>query len=286
MALSANRTMQYKQRTDPRGDVVQLPVAASTKIYSGGLVGMLSTGYVQPYAGSTVATALTGFDRLVGVALEAVDNSAGSAGDLTVDVLTSGCFYHAVSGLAITDVGAPVYASADGTLTKVALGNAFVGWVERFEVAGYGMIRMAGPASGGGVGPIFNRWSPSIATAAANLALLVHPTENQNGLLVLWAGALVTVTFAGATQDQGIITLQDTAGTTLGITMTASNLGADAVDDIVAPAANTVPIGAATGSAIVTVPAGLGVQAKVTQLTSGAGEQGAMKVGLIAVPIA
>jgi hypothetical protein len=282
MALTAMRTMEWKQPDDPRGDYVELPVAASTTIYSGGLIGMLATGYVEPYVGSTVATTLTGSDRLIGVAKEDVDNSAGAAGAKTVKVLTSGCFYHAVSGLAITDVGTPVYATADDTLTKVSLGNAFVGWVERFVASGYGMIRLAPP---GHVPPIFNRWSLSIETVAANIALLIHPTENQNGLLVLWAGALITETFAGDTEDQGIITLQDTAGTTLGATFTAADAGADAVNDIIAPLANKVAIGAASGSLLVPVPAGLGVQAKVTQLTSGASEQGAMKVGLLAVPI-
>lgn len=284
-AATASRTMQYKLKDDPRGHYVELPVAAATTIYAGSLVGMLATGYVQPYVASTVATTLTGFDRLVGIALEEVDNSSGLAGALTVKVLIGGCFYHAVSGLAITDVGAPVYASDDSTLTKVALGNAFVGWVERFEASGYGMIRLAGPNSGG-VGPIFNRWSASIETVAANLALLIHATENQNGLLVLWAGALVTEQFGGGTQDQGIVTLQDTDGTTLGITFTPSDAGADAVGDIIPPAANSVAIGAALGNALVIVPAGKGVQAKVTQLTSGTSEAGAMKVGLIAVPVA
>lgn len=284
MALSASRVLQFKERTDPRGDVVELPVAAATTIYSGGFVGMLATGYVQPYVNVAVATTLTGFDRLIGIALEEVDNSAGLAGAKTVKVLTSGAFYHAVSGLAITDVGAPVYADADDTLTKVALGNCFAGWVERYEASGYGIIRLPGPDSGG-VGPIFNRWSPSIETAAANKALLIHATENQNGLLVLWAGGLVTETFGGGTEDQGIITIEDTDGTDI-TTLTPSDAGADAVNDIVSSAANKVAIGAATGSLMAVVGAGKGIQALVSQLTSGTSEQGAMKVGVIAVPIA
>ena len=282
-ALAVSRTMEFKQRTDPRGDLVELPVAAATKIYSGAFVGMLATGYVQPYVGSTVATTLTGFDRLVGVAVEEIDNSAGSAGDKTVRVLISGAIYHAVSGLAITDVGAPVFASDDNTLTKVALGNVFAGWVERFEASGYGIIRLPGP-EGGGISPLFNRWSPAIDCTAANLALLVHPTENQNGLYVHSAWGIVTEQFGGDTEDQGIVTLQDTAGTTLGITLTPSDAGADAVGDIVAAVANSTLANAATGSALVMVPAGKGVQAKVTQLASGTSAAGGMKVGLIAIP--
>lgn len=283
--LTESRLLDFKHRTDPRGDIVELPVAASAKIYAGSFVGMLATGYVQPYVASTVATTLTGFDRLIGIALEEVDNSSGLAGALTVKTLISGCFYHAVSGLAITDVGTPVYASDESVLTKVALGNVYAGWIERYEASGYGMIRMA-PLGSGGVPPIFNRWTKSIETVAANIALLIHPTENHNGLLVKHACAMVTETFGGDTQDQGTVTLQDTAGTAIDVTFTASDGGADVVDDVLAPAANKVAIGAATGSLMKPVPAGKGLQAKVTQLTSGASEQGAMKVGVIAVPIA
>lgn len=283
MALSADRELDFKLKTNALGHTVELPVAASTRVYKGGLVGLNVSGYLKPLAGVTVATALTGGDRFVGVADDAVDNSSGSDGDKNCTVITSGAFEHTLTGVAVTDVGAPVYASADGTLTKVALGNAFVGWVERYVSANKALIRIA---SQFGTGPMFNRWSPSIETAAANIALLIHPSENHNGLLVLWAGAMVTETFAGGTEDQGIITLQDTDGTTVGVTFTAANAGADAVDDIIAPAANSVAIGATSGSALVMVPAGKGLQAKVTQLTSGAGEQGAMKVGVIAMPIA
>jgi hypothetical protein len=134
-------------------------------------------------------------------------------------------------------------------------------------------------------GPIFNRTSPPIDCDAANRVRLIHPTENQNGLLILWAGALVTEVFAGSSEDQGIVTLKDSADTTLGITFTAANATGDAVGDILAPAANTVAIGATSGSALVIVPAGLGVDALVTQLVAGT-PTGAMKVTILAVPIA
>lgn len=281
MALSANRTVQFKLPTSPVGFRREYQVAAAVHIYQGAHVGLGADGYLKPLVAVAVATTLTGGDRYVGIADEDVDNSSGSAGDETCIVLVAGAYEHAVSGLAITDVGCPVYCSADGTLTKVSLGNAFAGWVENFVSSGNGVIRMPGL----GPAPIFNRWSPSIETVAANKALLVHATENHNGLLVLWAGALVTETFAGDTEDQGIITLEDTDGTDI-TTFTPSDAGADAVNDIVASAANKLAIGAATGSLLAIVAAGKGIQALVSQLTSGANEQGAMKVGVIAVPIA
>ena len=283
-ALAASRVLEYKMPTRPEGDVVEVPVAAATTIYSGGFVGMLATGYAQPYVNSTVATSLTGFDRLLGVALEEVDNSAGAAGALTVKVLISGCFKHAVSGLAITDIGTPVYASDDNTLTKVALGNCFAGWVERFVASGYGMIRLPG-ANSGGVSPRFERLTPSIETVAANLALLIHPTENQNGLLIMDAFAMITEVMAGGTEDQGIITLEDTDGTDI-CTFTPTDAGADAANDIVVASAGARTVCTSTGDLLGVVAAGKGVQALVSQLTSGTSEAGAMKVFCAALPCA
>ncbi len=281
--LTADRSLDFKLNTDPIGNSVELLVAATAKIYHGAFVGIDATGFAKPYDNATPATTLAGGDRIVGVAAYAADNTSGIDGDKTVKVMISGAFDHVITGLVAADVGTPIYASDDGTLTKVALGNAFVGWVERFVSAGLGTVRLQGLESGG---PMIHRTSAAIDCDAANEAMLIHPTENQNGLLLLWAGAIVTEVFAGATEDQGIVTLQDTDGTTLGATFTASNAAADVVNDIIAPLANKVAIGAATGSLLVIVPAGKGVKAKVTQLTSGAGAAGAMKVIAIAIPIA
>ena len=68
-AITEMRTMQYREQDDWRGIISLYPVAASTTIYSGGFVGMLATGYVQPLVNVAVATTLTGFDRFIGIAL-------------------------------------------------------------------------------------------------------------------------------------------------------------------------------------------------------------------------
>ena len=60
------------------GDICPLPsypVAASTTIYAGALVGLNSAGYLVPMSG-------TG-QRVVGIANETVDNSSGANGDKT-----------------------------------------------------------------------------------------------------------------------------------------------------------------------------------------------------------
>jgi len=281
--LTADRHLDFKLNTDPIGNSVELLLAATAKIFQGAFVGINATGFAKPYDNATPATTLAGGDRIVGVAAHASDNTSGIDGDKTIKVMISGAFDHVITGLVAADVGTPIYASDDGTLTKVALGNAFVGWVERFVSAGLGTVRLQGFESGG---PMIHRTSASIDCVAANEALLIHHTENQNGLIILWAGAIVTEVFAGATQDQGIVTLQDTDGTTLGTTFTAANTSADVVNDLLAAAANSVAIGAISGSLMTVVPAGKGVKAKVTQLTAGAGAAGAMKVIAIAIPIA
>jgi hypothetical protein len=283
-AISEMRPMEFKLLDDTRGVLAIYPVAAATTIYSGGLVGMLATGYVQPLVNVAVATTLTGFDRFMGIAVEDADNSAGAAGAKNVKVLIDGCFYSAVSGLAITDVGTPVFATDSGALSKVSLGNPFVGWVEEYAASGYGWIRLAGPRTGHTT-PIFSRWTPSIETAAANKALVIHATENQNGLFITKAFAIITEVMGGGTEDQGIITLEDTDGTDI-CTFTPTDGAADALNDYVAPSGGVYHPAVATGDLMVPVPAGKGVQCLVSQLTSGTSEAGAMKVYVQAVPCA
>lgn len=53
------------------------PVAASTTIYLGAVLAVNASGYIVPASDAANL-------KVIGVALEAVDNSAGSAGDKTV----------------------------------------------------------------------------------------------------------------------------------------------------------------------------------------------------------
>lgn len=74
MALSADRM------TDERDGVqLNLPVAASTRIYAGGMTALNSSGYAVPAAATATLT-------VVGRAEEQVDNSTGAAGDLDIAV--------------------------------------------------------------------------------------------------------------------------------------------------------------------------------------------------------
>ena len=126
MALTANVARPYEL-----GDINELPVAASSTIYEGSVVGDNASGYAQ---------ALTAGDPFRGFAEEKVDNSDGSAGDLNVRVKTRGKVQLSVSGLAITDVDAKIYASDDGTFTKTKSTNTLIGTVYRYISSGVGII--------------------------------------------------------------------------------------------------------------------------------------------------
>lgn len=110
------------------GDIVSYPVAASTKIYKGTLI-QLASGY---------ATSMTKAASLVfvGVALEYVDNSAGSAGDKSVRVSRKGIHEFTLASAAITDVGVSVYALDNATVTKTSTDATEVGRTVKFENTG------------------------------------------------------------------------------------------------------------------------------------------------------
>jgi len=109
MALTADRNTPRRD-----GSIVTLPVAAAKLIYSGALVARDASGNATPGA---TATTLIG----VGRAEARADNSAGSAGDISVDV-RKGVFRFANSAsadqLTRADIGASCYIVDDQTVAK------------------------------------------------------------------------------------------------------------------------------------------------------------------------
>ena len=128
MALSADAPRTYEL-----GKINELPVAASTTIYEGAAVGDNASGY---------ARGLVAGDPFRGIAESQADNSAGSAGDINVRCITDGLVYLAVTSVAITDVGANVYASADGTFLLTAGSNSLIGKVYRYVSSGYAIVKL------------------------------------------------------------------------------------------------------------------------------------------------
>jgi hypothetical protein len=109
------------RRTSERNGVdFYFPVAAGTVIYSGSIVAM-SGGFAVP------ASAATGL-VIVGRADEQVNNT-GADGDMWVRV-RKGCFAFDASTSnppALTNVGEPIYAEDDQTLTTSATGTSEAG---------------------------------------------------------------------------------------------------------------------------------------------------------------
>ena len=108
------------------GDLLSVALAASVIVYQGSLV-VLENGNATP--GKT-ATGLKGLGR----ARETVDNSAGAAGDKSVEV-EKGVFLFANDGTdtcTAADIGGQAYAvddqtvaNTDGTATRSAIGEIF-----------------------------------------------------------------------------------------------------------------------------------------------------------------
>ena len=116
------------------GERNEFPVIASDIIYEGAAVGLVNaSGHARP---------LTSVDRFVGFAETQADNSSGSAADINVRVIENGKVQLAMSGLVITDVGQPVYATDDNTfVVTVKTGGVFVGFVSRFISSGIGIVK-------------------------------------------------------------------------------------------------------------------------------------------------
>lgn len=118
MALSADTPRAYEL-----GNQNTLPVKGLAKIYEGAAVGD-SSGYARN---------LTAGDAFRGFALRQADNSGSATnGAINVTVVTEGKAQITITGVAITDVGKPVYASDDGTFTLTTGSNSKIGWVHRY----------------------------------------------------------------------------------------------------------------------------------------------------------
>lgn len=91
-------------RNTPRRGITrffpQMPLGAAAKIYAGGMVGQAATGYVGPLSDTT-------YNKFVGMAPVTVDNTAGAAGALKIDVERGEFFVNndATNALTIAHVG-------------------------------------------------------------------------------------------------------------------------------------------------------------------------------------
>lgn len=160
-ALSANIQIDRKP-----GEIIAKFVAASTKIYMGALVKRNAGGYLAPCAAEAGAA-------FAGVAVEAMDNSAGADGDLAARVYEEGVFLLTGSGFAQSNVGDPVYATDDQTITLTAAANKQrVGIIDDFKSSTQVWVKID-VSQGSPVAAIANATDAGTAISQLNLALAV-----------------------------------------------------------------------------------------------------------------
>lgn len=99
----------------------RFPVAAATVCWEGGMVGLSGVGAAAVAVPMSVAVGL----KCVGVADGTADNRLGLAGAQTVDADLGPYLMNNDAGdpVTIADIGNPVYASDDNTVSKTNGGN-------------------------------------------------------------------------------------------------------------------------------------------------------------------
>lgn len=146
-------------RTFMSGDIEDLPVKASSTIYQGSAIG-LTSGYARH---------LTAGDTFGGFADEGVASQT-SDGDAYVQVRTRGRVELTITGVAVTDIGAPVFASDGNAFTLTQSTNSHIGRVARF--VGTNTAIVAFDATRAGRGLIVPLTDSSGGTASDTLAAI------------------------------------------------------------------------------------------------------------------
>ncbi len=111
------------------GEIGSCGVAATEKIYKGGMVETDANGYAIAAAGSAAST-------FAGVARDTVDNTSGANGAETAEILRTGTYKYAASGMSQANVGDDLYVVDDQT---VGLGIA----AQPVNVTGVVLSRLA-----------------------------------------------------------------------------------------------------------------------------------------------
>jgi hypothetical protein len=173
MTLTANRNVDvYVDQT-----MRDYPVGAAVHIYRDAFVGVDPAGYLKAFEPG---------DLFVGIAYEECDNSSGSAGDLFCTVRVRADFDHALSSVALKDIGKAVYATADNALALTGHPDAYAGRILHYENTNLCVIRLKEPGEkptvndDGHLEVVYNPAEPLTVTGAAGAGAIVH----TNGLRV------------------------------------------------------------------------------------------------------
>jgi hypothetical protein len=146
-------------RTFELGDKTDLPVKASSAIYQGSAVG-ITAGYARQ---------LVAGDRFGGFAEYGCAAPAADGGAL-VRVRRIGLVVLAITSIAVTDIGKPVYASDGDTFTLTQSTNTHIGRVVR--VVGTNQALVAFDADASGLGAVTELTDSSGGTAGDTIAAI------------------------------------------------------------------------------------------------------------------
>lgn len=149
------------------GDRNECPVAASQHLYRGSMAFGDAAGLATTVLGA----------KFLGHMVAEADNSAGADGAINA-VLMAGRYRLQVTltGVALTDIGAPVFASDNNTLTLTPGANTPVGKVLRYVAANTAIVEFApmqfasatiANAPAGGVGVADGAWDTAAHRDAA-----------------------------------------------------------------------------------------------------------------------
>ncbi len=176
------------------GSLFGFPVYQSTTLYHGGLVCINSTGYA-------IACADTANLICVGVAQGQSDNSSGSDGDKTVEVITDYVFKFNATSITQAMVGSPMYVKDDNTFDDTSTNLVYAGVLVDYDSATVGWIRI-----GRGEMAAANL---SIIDAAANFTAV----NVETALAEIYTSAASTANGLGASlvgiEDSGALTSTD-----------------------------------------------------------------------------
>lgn len=173
-------------KNEPRayelGNDNHIPMIAADIIYEGAAVGDNGSGYARP---------LSAGDPFRGFSTEKVDNSAGAAGDKNVPVISKGRILLDVASLAITDVGAPVYASDDDTFVLTESTNSYIGRAVRFVSTGVGIVEF--DAASGGFGALTALTDSSTGTSGGDTIAAVNDVATAANAIATLAAKVNTL---------------------------------------------------------------------------------------------
>lgn len=210
--LAANLPRPYEL-----GTINAFPVIAADIIYEGAAVGDDGNGYARP---------LQAGDAFLGFAESKADNSAGSAGDISVRVRAAGLVQLPISALAITDRGKDVFASDDNAFTLTQSTNTRIGYVHRWVSTGVGII--AFEANHGIITELVDNTGGSANGTLADGLTLAALTENSGAIGGTNNGDLPDLTATAVVLDNTVSASADAQQDVDACVVTDGNMGGSA----------------------------------------------------------